>query len=65
MSRRTKIIIVSTAALACLAAGAAWYIYASSITAQEACMRNLRQIDGAKKEMSTNTTPAITNRTTP
>jgi hypothetical protein len=47
MSRKTKILVASTLASALVALAAVWFIRANSITGKEACIRNLRQIDGA------------------
>ncbi|HWX22844.1 MAG TPA: hypothetical protein VN578_23325 [Candidatus Binatia bacterium] len=58
-----KLLTTSTVALATLAGAAAWFIHANSGTAKDACLRNLREIDAAIQQASTNVQPVITNRT--
>lgn len=65
MSRKAKILVLRALVLASIALGAAWFIHANSISAREACMRNLKQIDAAMHHESTNVQPAITNRKAP
>jgi len=67
MSGKTKTLVASTLAFAFVAIGAGWFIRANSITANDACIRNLRQIGGAMQQASTTTNnpSAATDQTVP
>jgi hypothetical protein len=61
MSRKARILAAGALALVTVAAGAAWLIHANSGTAKDACLHNLKQIDAAIQQWTTNA--PLTNRT--
>jgi len=53
------LIITGSIGLAALIAGATWAIRVNSVTARDACIRNLRQIDAFAQQVNTNAQPLL------
>ncbi len=65
MSRKAKILTLGMVACALAALGVAWFYRANSMTAKEAAIHNIKQIDEAMRQASTNTASVATYRTAP